>query len=105
MEPPAPMAPQPPRRAGVMDTPPPDYPLPVARAVVRALSYECPTCGAPYECDDMMLVEDDAGRFAPAGPDRFPVCAGCDVQFECESVWLQRGDGPRLRREPKAQTE
>jgi hypothetical protein len=60
--------------------------LPKARPVVIWMGYECPKCHdmLRVNCDD--LEEDDAGRLAPEGPDRYPLCPMCETQFECQPV-------------------
>ena len=85
----------PPRRSGlsrrIKRSPPPgpdDAPLPAAHAAIRWLEYECPACGELLIVAADLLGEDDAGWIAPEGPDRYPLCAHCETQFECLPVRL-----------------
>jgi len=63
-------------------------PLPVAHAAIHWLEYECPACGELLILEADLLHEDDAGWIGPEGPDRYPLCAHCETQFECQPVRL-----------------
>ena len=69
-----------------------DAPLPRAPMFPTEWVVLCPSCGTPIHPD---VVETDAGTWRPDGPDRFPLCEHCDVQFEvaemtCEMVEARR---------------
>jgi hypothetical protein len=65
-----------------------DTPLPIAEAAIRWLEYECPACAELLILAADQLEEDDAAWIAPPMTDRFPLCAHCETQFECQPVRL-----------------